>query len=225
MSISGLHITMVSALGFAVVLWLWRRSPRLSARLAAVKAAAIAGLLVACVYALLAGFAVPSQRTVYMLAAVAVGLLLGLASLPLVVLSLALLVAVVADPMCVLAPGFWLSFGAVALIMYVGLGRLGPPHWLANWAQVQWAVTIGLAPFLVAMFQQISLVSPLANALAIPLVSLGVVPLTLAGVVLPVDWVLELAAWLMSLCTIALQWMSTLPAAVWQQHAPASITS
>ena len=122
--------------------------------------------------------------------------------------------------MCVLAPGFWLSFGAVALIMYVTLGRLGQPSWLVNWARVQWAVTIGLAPFLVAMFQQISVVSPLANAAAIPLISLGVVPLTLVGVLLPTDWLLELAAWLMSLCTTALAWMSSLPAAVWQQHAP-----
>ncbi len=220
MSISGLHITMVSGLAFALVLWAWRRIPRLTARLAAVKAAAIAGLLVACAYALLAGFAVPAQRTVYMLAAVAAGLWLGLASLPLTVLALALFVAVAADPMCVLAPGFWLSFGAVALIMYVTLGRLGQPSWLVNWARVQWAVTIGLAPFLVAMFQQISVVSPLANAAAIPLISLGVVPLTLVGVLLPTDWLLELAAWLMSLCTTALAWMSSLPAAVWQQHAP-----
>jgi competence protein ComEC len=108
----------------------------LTARLAAVKAAAIAGLLVACAYALLAGFAVPAQRTVYMLAAVAAGLWLGLASLPLTVLALALFVAVAADPMCVLAPGFWLSFGAVALIMYVTLGRLGQPSWLVNWARL-----------------------------------------------------------------------------------------
>jgi competence protein ComEC len=93
MSISGLHITMVSGLAFAIVLWSWRNSPALVARLAAVKAAAIAGLLVACAYALLAGFAVPAQRTVYMLAAVAAGLLLGLASEPLAVLALALLVA------------------------------------------------------------------------------------------------------------------------------------
>lgn len=219
-SISGLHITMVAGLGFGVVLWLWRRIPRWTARLAAVKAAAIAGLLVAGSYALLAGFAVPAQRTVYMLAAVAVGLLLGLASAPLVVLSLALLVAVVADPMCVLAPGFWLSFGAVALIMYVTLGRLEQPSWLINWARVQWAVTLGLAPFLVALFQQVSIVSPLANALAIPLVSLAVVPLTLVGVLLPVDGLLHLAAWLMSACTLGLQWLSALPAAVWQQHAP-----
>ncbi len=220
MSISGLHITMVSGLAFALALWAWRRSPRLVARLAAVKAAAVAGLLVACGYALLAGFAVPAQRTVYMLAAVAVGLLLGLAAEPLSVLALALLVAVVADPMCVLAPGFWLSFGAVALIMYVTLGRIGRPGWLVNWARVQWAVTIGLTPLLLALFQQVSLVSPLANALAIPVVSLGVVPLTLLGVLLPVDWLLEFAAWLMSLCSAALQWMSALPAAVWQQHAP-----
>jgi competence protein len=61
----------------------------------------------ACDYALLAGFAVPAQRTVYMLMAVAAGLLLGLTAEPLVV-ALALLAAVVADPMCVLAPGFWL---------------------------------------------------------------------------------------------------------------------
>ncbi len=220
MSISGLHITMVSGLAFAVVLWAWRRSPGLVARLPAVKAAAVAGLLVACGYALLAGFAVPAQRTVYMLAAVAVSLLLGLAAEPLAVLALALLVAVVADPMCVLAPGFWLSFGAVALIMYVTLGRIGQPAWFVNWARVQWAVTIGLTPILLAMFQQVSVVSPLANAVAIPVVSLGVVPLTLIGVLLPVDWLLKLAAWLMSFCSALLQWMSALPAAVWQQHAP-----
>ena len=105
-SISGLHITMLSGLAFGLVLAIWRRIPRLTAHLAAVKAAAIAGLFVACGYALLAGFAVPAQRTVYMLAAVAVGLLLGLTSAPLYVLALALFVAVAADPMCVLAPGF-----------------------------------------------------------------------------------------------------------------------
>ncbi|HTS51673.1 MAG TPA: DNA internalization-related competence protein ComEC/Rec2, partial [Burkholderiales bacterium] len=130
------------------------------------------------------------------------------------------LVAVAADPMCVLAPGFWLSFGAVALIMYVTLGRIAQPSWLVNWARVQWAVTIGLTPFLLALFQQVSVVAPLANALAIPVVSLGVVPLTLIGAVLPVDGLLRLAAWLMGLCATCLQWMSALPAAVWQQHAP-----
>ena len=220
MSISGLHITMVAGLGFALVLWLWRRAPRLMAHLPAVKAAAVAGFITALAYALMAGYGVPAQRTVYMLGAVAVALLCGLAAAPAVVLALALLVAIVVDPMCVLAPGFWLSFGAVAVIMYVSLGRLEQPQWWVNWLRVQWAVTIGLAPFLVALFQQVSIVSPLANAFAIPLVSLAIVPLTLIGVIVPVDWLLRLAAWLMDWCNRWLAWSSSLPDAVWQQHAP-----
>ena len=116
-----------------------------------------------------------------MLGALAVALLLGLAAWPGHVLALAVLVTVMADPMCVLAPGFWLSFGAVAVIMYISLGRMQPLPWWRNWAHVQWAVTIGLVPCLVAMFQQVSIVSPLANAFAIPVVSLAVVPLTLVG--------------------------------------------
>jgi competence protein ComEC len=98
---------------------------------------------------------------------------------------------------------------------------LQPRPWWQNWAHVQWAVTIGLVPCLVAMFQQVSIVSPLANGFAIPLVSLAVVPLTLLGIVAPGDWLLQIAAWLMTLCTQCLAWMATLPSAVWQQHAPA----
>jgi len=221
-SISGLHITMVSGVMFALVLALWRRVPMLLAKLAAVKAAAIAGFLTALSYALLSGFAVPAQRTVYMLGALAVALLLGLAAWPGHVLALAVLVTVMADPMCVLAPGFWLSFGAVAVIMYISLGRMQPLPWWRNWAHVQWAVTIGLVPCLVAMFQQVSIVSPLANAFAIPVVSLAVVPLTLLDVVVPGDWLLQIAAWLMNICAQALSWLSMLPSAVWQQHAPAA---
>jgi competence protein ComEC len=70
------------------------------------------------------------------------------------------------------------------------------------------------------MFQQISLVSPLANAIAIPVVSLAVVPLTLIGVAMPFDAVLHLAHLVMSVCGAMLDWMSALPVSVWQQHAP-----
>ena len=220
MSISGLHVTMVSGLIFAFAYGLWRRSARLTLRLPARKAAVLAGLTAALVYTLLAGYEVPAQRTLYMLAVVAVALWLNRMSSALVVLSVALLVVVLIDPWAVLAAGFWLSFGAVAVILYVSVGRVGTPHWLVTWAQVQWAVTLALMPALLAMFQQVSIISPLANALAIPLVSLVVVPLTLAGMLLPFDWVLQLAHGIMSGCGLALAWMSNLPAAVWQQHAP-----
>jgi competence protein ComEC len=46
-------------------------------------------------------------------------------------------------------------------------------------------VTISLIPCLVAMFQRVSITSPIANAFAIPLGSLAVVPMTLLGVIAP----------------------------------------
>ena len=223
MSISGLHVTMVSGLVFALAYGLWRRSARLVLRLPARKAAVVAGLLAALIYTLLAGFEVPAQRTLYMLAVMAAALWMNRMGSALAVLTAALLVVVLIDPWAVLAAGFWLSFGAVGVILYVSVGRLKQadrPHWLITWAQVQWAVTLALMPALLAMFQQVSIISPLANALAIPLVSLAVVPLTLVGMLLPFDWVLQLAHAVMAACTAALEWMSQLPAAVWQQHAP-----
>jgi competence protein ComEC len=220
MSISGLHVTMLSGLAFAVMSALWRRWPALTLRLPARKGAAVAGLLVAFCYALLSGFAVPAQRTVYMLAVVAVALWLGAIEAPSIVLAVAVFVVLLIDPWAVLAPGFWLSFGAVATIMYVATGRIGRSHWLAAFGRLQIAITIALVPPLVAMFQQVSIVSPLANALAIPVVSLLVVPISLVGAIVPFDFVLQIAHFVLAGCLIVLERLSNLPAAVWSQHAP-----
>jgi competence protein ComEC len=219
MSISGLHVTMVSGLVFALVSGLWRRSARLALALPAQRAAILAGLATAFAYALLAGYAVPAQRTVYMLAVVAAALWLGLAETASIVLAAALFVVVLLDPWAVLAPGFWLSFGAVAAIMYVSVGRIGQPHWVAAWGRVQVAVTLALLAPLLALFQQVSAVSLVANAFAIPVVGLGVVPLTLAGTVAPFDAVLQLAHLVLALCMKLLEALSNLPAAMWEQHA------
>ena len=220
MSISGLHVTMISGLAFTLAYWLWRRSARLMLRLPARKAAVVAGLLAALGYAWLSGFAVPAQRTVYMLAVVAVALWSGRLSSASVVLCAALFVVLFIDPWAVLAPGFWLSFGAVGLIMFVTTGRIAQEHWFLAWARVQWTITLGLIPLLLALFQQVSIVSPVANAIAIPVVSLVVVPLTLIGLLLPFDLVLLFAHSVMAACGALLEWMSALPLAVWQQHAP-----
>jgi competence protein ComEC len=219
-SISGLHVTMVSGLVFALAYGLWRRSARLTLLLPARKAAVLAGLAAALAYTLLAGFEVPAQRTLYMLAVTAAALWLNRMGSAFAVLSAALLVVALIDPWAVLAAGFWLSFGAVGVILFVSMGRIGAPHWLATWVHVQWGVTLALMPALLALFQQVSIISPVANALAIPLVSLVVVPLTLAGMLLPFDAVLHLAHGVMAACAYGLEWMSQLPAAVWQQHAP-----
>jgi competence protein ComEC len=222
MSISGLHITMVASLAYMLVLRLWRRSETLTLRLPAARAAAAVGLAAALAYAALSGFAVPAQRTVFMLAIVAVALWLGWMTRPLAVLAAAAALVIVLDPMAVISAGFWLSFGAVAVIMLAGGGRIGRFSWLSAWARTQWAVTLALVPLLLAMFQQVSLVSPIANAVAIPLVSLVVVPLTLLAAVVPLDWLAYAAHAVMALCMSVLETLDLVPDAAWQQHAPPS---
>ena len=186
MSISGLHVTMVSGLAAAIVAWVWRRRPRLALALPTPKAAAAAAFLTALGYTLLAGFAVPAQRTLYMIAVVAAALWLDRMQSSSRVLAIALAVVLLADPWAVVSPGFWLSFAAVAVMLYVGVSTLREEHWALAWGRVQWAITIGLAPLLLVLFQQVSAVSPMANAIAIPVVSFVVTPLALLAAVMPV---------------------------------------
>ena len=220
MSISGLHITMLSGLIFWLTYAIWRRSEKLTLRLPARKAAVLAGALAALMYALIAGYSVPTQRTIYMLAVFGWALWSGRNVAITRVLAYALLLVVVLDPWAVLSPGFWLSFGAVAVISYAVAGRLQQPGWLRAAIHTQWAVSLGLVPLLLVLFQQVSIISPLANAIAIPLVSLVVVPLTLLGSMLPIDSALQLAHFIMTGCMKLLIWLASFPLSTWQQHAP-----
>jgi competence protein ComEC len=231
-SISGLHITMIAGLVALGVSALWRRSfftgAQLPLLLPAQKVAALGGAVAALLYVLLAGFGVPAQRTLYMLAVVALALWTGRLSAVTHVLCAALGVVLLLDPWAVLWPGFWLSFGAVAMILFAGHGRLGPaPGGLRGTlllaGRTQWAVTLGLVPLTMLLFGQVSLVGPLANAVAIPLVSFVVTPLALAGSLLPDP----LCGWLLLVAhaaVVALAWLlghlAVLPAAVWRAPAP-----
>lgn len=220
MSISGLHVTMIGALVGWLTFALWRRHARLPLLWPAQKAAAVAAFGGAFAYALIAGFGVPAQRTLYMLGVVVVALLSARHLAISTVLAAALLLVLLLDPWAVLSAGFWLSFGAVALLFYVAQGRLGQRHWLGDWLRAQWAITLGLMPLLLALFQQFSLVSPFANALAIPLVSLAITPLTLLGSLPGFAWALELAHALLVPLMDFLRWTTQWPGALWQQHAP-----
>ena len=201
-SISGLHITMIAALAGWIVAALWRRTPALLARAPVQTAGIMGGLAAAVAYALLAGWGIPAQRTVLMLLVVALAWLvrarIGLGA------SLALAAAVVClvDPWAVLAAGFWLSFGAVAAIVWVVQGRVARTDWpswrraLMAGIRVQLAVTVALLPATVLLFHQVSLISPLANAIAIPVVSWLVTPLALvagalAALLAPLTWPAE----------------------------------
>ncbi len=189
-SISGLHITMIAALVGGAVGTIWRRSPALLRRAPAQFAAVASGLLSAVLYALLAGWGIPAQRTVLMLACVALAWTARGRLAPGAALLLAAFAVSVLDPWAVTTAGFWLSFGAVAAIVWVTQGR--PParasaRRAVNAAvRVQLAVSLALVPATLVLFQQMSLVSPAANAIAIPVVSWIVTPLSLAGAALAV---------------------------------------
>jgi competence protein ComEC len=220
MSISGLHVTLVSGLFAWAAGALWRRSARLCLWVPARKAAALAAILAALGYTLLSGFAVPARRTFFMVAVVALALWAGRIASPARILALALLAVLLADPWAALAPGFWLSFGAVALIFYIATGWTVEEPKPAQWVRVQWAITVGLAPAVLLFFGQVSPAGPLANALAIPFVSVVITPLALLAAAVPVAALLELAAWLVEWLLQFLEWCAALPLAFWKHRVP-----
>lgn len=217
-SISGLHITMIAALAGWAVAFGWRRWPRLAERLPSRQAGLLAAVLAATAYSILAGFQVPAQRTLFMLAVLALAFWGRREPQPFSALIWALFIVLLIDPWVVLSAGFWLSFGAMAVILWVSFGRVALPDKLRGWISVQAALTLALAPALLLLFQQVSLISPLANAIAIPLVSWLVTPLALLGVIAPPLW--HAAAWLMDGLGQALLWASALPWAIAVQPAP-----
>jgi competence protein ComEC len=222
-SISGLHITMVAGLIGGLVGWLWRRATTLTIALPARKAALLTGTLAAFAYTLLAGFQVPSQRTFFMLATAALALLSGRALTVSTIWLTALGVTVLLDPWAVLSPGFWLSYLTVGAMLWALAPRLGEaPGWrgkLAAWGGSQWAATLGSAPLLLVLFQQLPLASPLANAVAIPLVSGVVTPLALLGTLDPSGWLLQLSEWSMQGCMLLIAPLAG-KALLWSQAAP-----
>lgn len=218
LSISGLHVTMIAAMAGWLVACLWRRWPRAAMRWPARQAGLVAAVLAAFAYAVLAGFQVPAQRTLFMLATLALAFWGRRPPRPFSALLWALAVVLLADPWAVLSAGFWLSFGAMAAILWVSFGRVAVPDKLRGWLTVQAAVTLALAPALLLLFQQVSLISPFANAVAIPVVSWLVTPLALLGVAAPPLW--HLAAGLMAWLGQALAWAAALPGAVATLPAP-----
>lgn len=217
-AISGLHVSLVALAVGGIAGWAWRRVPRLVERIAARRVAAVCGLLAAAAYALLAGLGLPAQRALIMLGVAAVAIASGRQSRPTHVLALALFVVLLADPWAVLSAGFWLSFGAVGVILLVVSGRLvADKAWLAA-VRIQLAITLALAPVLFMLFGTVSLAGPLANAFAIPLVSFVIAPLVLLGIVVPYAGLLELAHAVTALMMSGLGMLSAQPWALW--HGP-----
>lgn len=217
--ISGQHVMLLGGLLYALVLGLFRLGwwPRQWPWLPCACSLAMLGALA---YGLLAGFEVPVQRACAMLAVVLLWRWrfrhLGIWSPLLVALTLVLLW----EPLASLQPGFWLSFAAVALLAWCFSGRLGVPGGWRVLVRAQWAMALGLLPLLLALGLPVSLGGPLANLVAVPWVSIGVVPLALLGtLLLPLPWIGSSLLWLagaqLELLFALLAWLAELTP-VWQ---------
>lgn len=217
-AISGLHVGLVALLAGFAVQRLWRLSATACHRWPARLPAVLAGILAASIYALLAGFTLPTQRALVMLLVPAIALLLRRRIRAWHGFGLALVAVLLWDPLAPLSAGFWLSFGAVGVLLAAGVDRL-QGHWLRRMLKAQVVASFGLLPVSVLWLQTASWISPLANLIAIPLVGFLVVPLTLLGTaglaIAPQAGVLlDAAEWLMAMTLHWLQWLAV--------HAPAS---
>ena len=230
MSISGLHVTLVAGLAGGLLGGLWRRHPRLCLCLPAKRVAISGGVLAALAYGLISGLSVPAQRACLMLVAAALALLgnrqIGIGRILLVALTCVLLF----DPWAALAAGFWLSFGVVAALCWVGQRqntqeaiaeemtfaqtlRQRSLRYLRVFLHTQWAATLATLPLLFLFFQRFPLVSPFANLLAIPWVSFVITPLALLGALffwLPLP-ILSFAHLLLTPLMSMLTWLADMP--------------
>lgn len=210
--VSGQHVGMLAAMvygliaGLARLGWWPARMPWLPWACGLAFAAALG-------YGLLAGFQVPVRRACIMLGMVLLWRLryrhLGL-WLPWLA---AMVLVLLAEPLVSLQPGFWLSFSAVAVLILAFAGRLGRLRWWQAWGRAQWCVAIGLLPAMLALGLPVSLTGPLANLVAVPVVSLGVLPAALLGAaLLPLSGLGESGLWLagglLNLLFAGLAWLA-----------------
>ena len=180
--VSGLHVGFVAGLGMLLGRWLCSWPVLLRIRPAR-SYGNLLGMLCATGYAALAGWSLPVQRAWLMTLLMAAWLQLGRqVSLGRWFLG-ALSVVLAVHPLAGILAGFWLSFGAVALLLAFFAPRPAR-SWPWRLLAVQLLLLLGMSPILAATNGELSVVAPLANLIAVPLVSLLVVPLALLGALL-----------------------------------------
>ncbi len=186
LAISGLHIGLVASWAFVLAGWVWRWRPGWQSRVGRRPFALAAGAVAAFAYALCAGFALPTQRALLMLLVVAIAGFTHRSIGPPKALSVALVLVVLVDPLALLSPGFWLSFGTVTALLYLHRGHIHVVTPVRKLFGVHAQLGIVLLPVTAWFFDSGAVIAPLANLVAIPLVGMLVVPLALCTLMLAV---------------------------------------
>ncbi len=183
MAISGTHVMLAAIMAAWLLARLLKRFPLLFLRVPLSRLRLPLVLAVAIAYGCLAGLSLPTLRTLVM-----VFLSVSLAWFQreisiFAILLRAFVLLVLWQPLCVHAIGFWLSFMAVAvLVLWSGWQR--QEHSVFAFGRLQLWLTLALIPLTLCFFGRLSLVSPVANFMAIPVITFVVVPLDLLGLLL-----------------------------------------
>ena len=227
MAISGLHIGIIAMWGFALGALGGRvlgacsgGSGLLSHRWVSPVFSCLLGVL----YAALAGFSIPTQRAVLVCLLANLGFVLGIRANAGALLALVLAMVTVTEPLAWTDRGFWLSFLAVAVLLFALGGRIRRAG--QGLLSAQWVLAIGLLLPLLILGQPASLVSPAANLLAVPLVSLVVVPGLFIAALLEglspfaAQAILQVVDFSFHGLWLALEWLAHLPQALWWPKVP-----
>lgn len=218
-AISGLHVGFLALFGFYAGLLLGKCVQLLWHRCPALMIAWLSAIVCASFYAALAGFNIPTVRTLIMLSLFYAACLARRNLRISDIFCWALALVVLLDPLAAFDMGFWLSFGAVALLLMYFSGRLVTKRTIEPWAgftfkelligfiRSQWVMFIGLMLPLSLLVSTVSLVAPVGNAIAIPLITFFVVPLLLIGAAVGDVW-LGLSNSLLAMAAGAMEWLA-----------------
>ncbi|MES2998242.1 MAG: DNA internalization-related competence protein ComEC/Rec2 [Pseudomonadota bacterium] len=220
-AISGLHLAFISGIIYFCTHFFFCRIPYAALIIPASQVAAGLTGVFAVFYAALAGFALPVARALLMLL---VFLWANLSRRHLAfghAFNFSLLTILVCSPFSVLSASFWLSFMAVAFILYGSLGRLKAENAWQTWGRAQYSVGFGLIPLSLLFFHQISWISFAANLLAIPVIGFVILPMTLLGSLMTVlipAWGSTLLVLTERLLELLWQFLSYLSMMQWAQY-------
>lgn len=218
-SISGLHMVLAAGSIFWIVRALLALSAGAALSWPLKKIAAAAAMLGAAAYCIFSGSEVATVRSLIMTLVMLGAVLVDRPALSMRNLAFAALIVLALEPDSLLGPSFQMSFGAVAaLIAYAEWSRSrprrdGPPEGLAGrWIMAGWRATAALfvtsvlamlatSPFAAFHFQTYNPYGLAGNMLALPFVSLAVMPAAVIGALLYPLGLDAIAWWLMGLAT------------------------
>lgn len=196
-AISGLHVGFLAIFGFYLGLWLGKTLQLCWHKCPALIIAYFTAISCALFYSALAGFNIPTLRTAIMLSLFYWLAIYRRSTRGIDIYCVALALVMVLDPLAAFDMGFWLSFGAVGLLLFYFSGRyvsksypaqfnaqlnaqpwqgFSPTDMLVGFMRSQWVMFIGLLVPLSILINSVSLLAPVANAIAIPLITFFVVP-------------------------------------------------